>query len=34
MEHTDDAEVAKEIAMDHLKEDEKYYDKLKTIESH
>ena len=34
MEHTDDKEVAREIAMDHLTEDPKYYDKLETIEKH
>ena len=32
MEHTDDPEAAKEIAMDHLVEDPKYYDKLAKIE--
>lgn len=32
LEHTDDYQVAKEIAMDHLVEDPKYYDKLATIE--
>lgn len=32
MEHTSDKAVAKEIAMDHLVEDAKYYDKLKRIE--
>lgn len=32
MEHTDDPNKAKEIAMDHLTEDPKYYEKLKTIE--
>jgi hypothetical protein len=32
MEHTDDKSKAKEIAMDHLYEDPKYYDKLKKIE--
>jgi len=32
-EHTDDAKKAKEIAMDHLWEDPKYYSKLKKIES-
>ena len=31
MEHTDDKEIAKEIALDHLIEDPKYYTKLKTI---
>ena len=28
MEHTNDKEVAEEIALDHLAEDDKYYDKL------
>jgi hypothetical protein len=32
MEHTTDKEVAKEIAMDHIYEDPKYYDKLSKIE--
>lgn len=32
MEHTSDPKIAEEIAMDHLTEDPKYYDKLKTIE--
>lgn len=32
MEHTTDEAVAKEIAMDHLWEDPKYYDKLASIE--
>ncbi len=31
-EHTTDIEIAKEIAMDHLVEDPKYYTKLKKIE--
>lgn len=31
MEHTDDEDVAKEIALDHLAEDPEYYTKLKTI---
>ena len=31
MEHTNDKELAKEIALDHLAEDPKYYSKLKTI---
>ena len=31
-EHTDDIEVAKKIALDHLKEDLNYYDKLTAIE--
>jgi hypothetical protein len=34
MEHTDDPAKAEEIAMDHLTEDSKYYDKLETIEKH
>jgi len=32
MEHTEDVEIAKEIAMDHLAEDPNYYTKLKKIE--
>lgn len=32
MEHTDDTQLAKEIAMDHLAEDPYYYDKLSQIE--
>lgn len=32
MEHTDSKKIAKEIAMDHLWEDPKYYDKLSKIE--
>jgi hypothetical protein len=32
MEHTNDREVAKEIAKDHLTEDPNYYEKLKKIE--
>ena len=32
MEHTTSKEIAKEIAMDHLWEDPKYYDKLASIE--
>ena len=32
MEHVDDPDIAREIAMDHLVEDPKYYDKLATIE--
>lgn len=32
LEHTTDAKIAKEIAMDHLTEDPKYYDKLEKIE--
>jgi hypothetical protein len=31
-EHTPDTQIAKEIAMDHLTEDPRYYDKLKKIE--
>ena len=31
MEHTNDRKVAKEIAMDHLKEDPRYYSKLKRV---
>jgi hypothetical protein len=31
-EHTDDSSLAQEIAMDHLMEDPRYYDKLETIE--
>lgn len=34
LEHTEDPEVAMEIAMDHLVEDKQYYKKLKTIEKH
>ena len=33
MEHTTDKAVAREIAMDHLWEDPKYYDKLETMEA-
>lgn len=33
LEHTDNKQTAKEIAMDHLKEDSKYYDKLQEMES-
>ena len=32
MEHTDDPAKAEEIAMDHLTEDPKYYDKLQKME--
>ena len=32
MEHTTDREIAKEIALDHIYEDPKYYTKLATIE--
>lgn len=31
MEHTDDPEIAREIALDHLAEDKKYYTKLAKI---
>lgn len=31
-EHTDDPNVAREIAMDHLMEDPTYYDKLEKME--
>jgi hypothetical protein len=31
MEHTGDLSVAKEIALDHLSEDPRYYTKLKAI---
>lgn len=31
-EHTDDLDIAMEIAMDHLYEDKAYYDKLEKIE--
>ena len=31
MEHTNDEQVAKEIAKDHLKEDGAYYDKLEQM---
>lgn len=34
LEHTDDEDLAREIAMDHLTEDPAYYDKLETIEKH
>lgn len=33
MEHTDDPDLAREIAMDHLTEDPQYYIKLRKIES-
>lgn len=33
MEHTKDRSKAKEIVMDHLSEDPKYYDKLKRVET-
>ena len=32
MEHTDDPQIAREIAMDHLMEDPIYYKKLKEME--
>jgi hypothetical protein len=32
MEHTTSKSIAKEIAMDHLTEDPKYYDKLELME--
>jgi hypothetical protein len=32
LEHTDDHALAKEIAMDHLTEDPRYYDKLAKME--
>lgn len=32
LEHTDDREMAREIAKDHLKEDPKYYTKLRKME--
>lgn len=31
MEHTDDPQLAMEIALDHLKEDPHYYTKLQTV---
>jgi hypothetical protein len=34
MEHTTDREVAKEITLDHLFEDPKYYDKLAKVEEY
>ena len=34
LEHTDDKQLAMEIAMDHLTEDSDYYKKLKLIEDH
>lgn len=33
LEHTDDREVAKEIAMDHLSEQADYYEKLEKVEN-
>jgi len=33
LEHTDDPRVAQEIAMDHLAEDEQYYEKLARMEA-
>jgi len=32
LEHTDDAAIAREIAIDHIWEDKKYYDKLEAVE--
>ena len=32
LEHTTSKDVAREIAMDHIFEDPKYYEKLRTIE--
>lgn len=32
LEHTSDKHIAMEIAMDHIKEDPKYYDKLEVME--
>ncbi len=34
LEHTSDKNIAREIAMDHLTEDPKYYEKLELIETH
>ena len=34
MEHTNCKGIAREIAMDHLREDSKYYTKLRQIEDH
>jgi hypothetical protein len=34
MEHTSDPKVAREIALDHLKERPDYYTKLKTVDKH
>ena len=33
LEHTSDKSIAQEIAMDHLTEDPKYYEKLKKMEA-
>jgi hypothetical protein len=33
MEHTEDRDIAKEIAMDHLTEDKDYYRKLRKMEN-
>jgi len=33
LEHTNEEDLAKEIAMDHLAEDPYYYDKLEKIEA-
>ena len=32
LEHTNDRNLAQEVAMDHLTEDPEYYDKLKAVE--
>ena len=32
LEHTDDRKIARQIALDHLREDPRYYAKLKHIE--
>jgi len=34
LEHVEDREMAQEIAMDHLVEDDNYYEKLKQVEAH
>lgn len=34
MEHTNSKAIAREIAMDHLKEDDEYYDHLEEMERH
>ena len=34
LEHTDDEDIAREIAFDHIWEDPEYYDKLEDIEDH
>jgi len=33
LEHTSNEDAAREIARDHLKEDPKYYEKLKQVEN-